>query len=92
MWIALVSTFVSYDTMKVWYWKFKNKDYNIQEADVDEARLRALVKDKYSTIWDLAKKTDIKAMSISRDIIKLMYKFNNRVLHELTLADTDRHV
>ena len=47
---ALGTTVVSYDTVKVWYRKFKNKDYDIQEAersgwptDVDEARLRELV-------------------------------------------------
>lgn len=48
--------------MKVWYRKFKNKGYDIQEAersdrptDCDEASLREFVKeDQYSTTRELA--------------------------------------
>ncbi len=59
--------------MKVWHRKFKNKDYNIQEAecsgrptDVDDARLWEFVEDQYSTTQELAKELDVRTMSISR--------------------------
>jgi hypothetical protein len=48
---TLGTTVLSYDTVKVWYQKFKNKDYDIQEAEhVVDARLQELVEeDQYST-------------------------------------------
>ena len=76
-----------YNTVKVWYWKFKSKDHNIQEfehscwpADVDEA---------CQTTQELAKELDVSAMFISHTIhhINLTYKYNPWLLHELTQAD-----
>ena len=99
---ALGTTVVSYDTVKVWYRKFKNKEYDIEEAercgrptDVDEARLRELVEeDQYATTRELGKELDVSAMSISRAMhrINLTYKFNRWVPHELTQAHKDRRV
>ena len=78
------TNFVLYDTMKAWYLKFKNKDYDIQEGsglltDVDEVRMWGLVeKDQYSTTQELAKELNISDMSISYAMHSknLMYKFN----------------
>ncbi|KFM71984.1 Histone-lysine N-methyltransferase SETMAR, partial [Stegodyphus mimosarum] len=101
MYIALGINVVSSDTVKVWYQKFKNKDYGIQEAersgqptDVDKADLQELVEDQYATTQELAKKLDISAMFISHAMqcINLTYKFNCWVPHELTQADKDRCV
>ena len=86
---ALCTDFVSYDTVKVWYQKFKNKDYDIQETehyghltDVNEDRLRGLVEeDQYAITWELAKELVINAMSIScaMHLINLTHKFSRWV-------------
>lgn len=91
-----------YDTVKLWYWNFKNKDYGIQEAErsarpteFDETRLRELVvEDQKSTTRELAKQLNISAMSISRAVyrIDLTYKSNRWTRHAMTQADKDRRV
>ncbi|KFM63323.1 Histone-lysine N-methyltransferase SETMAR, partial [Stegodyphus mimosarum] len=83
---------VSYDTMKVWCRKFKNKDNDIQEA---QHFIRPIEKDcLHATIRELAKELDISATSITHTMhhINLMYKFNRWVSHELTQAGKDRRV
>ena len=102
MYTTLGTNFVSHDTVKVWYLKFKNKDYDIQEkessghrTDVDEACTQWLVEeDQYATTWKLAKELDVSDMSTYHVMLRinLTYKFNCWVPHELTQADKDRCV
>ncbi|KFM74816.1 hypothetical protein X975_02217, partial [Stegodyphus mimosarum] len=95
---ALDTNVVSYDNVKVWYPKFKNKDYDIGEAKrsgqftyADKACLQELVEEnQYATTRELAKELDISIIFIS--CINVMYKFNRRLLHELIQAHKDRHV
>ncbi|KFM73399.1 Histone-lysine N-methyltransferase SETMAR, partial [Stegodyphus mimosarum] len=103
---ALGTNVVLNDTVKVWYRKFKNEDYDIQEAelsgkptDVDEVCMREFVEeDHYETTKELdvklATELDVSAMFIYRAMhhINLTYKFNRWVLHELPQADKDRRV
>ncbi|KFM64428.1 Thiamin pyrophosphokinase 1, partial [Stegodyphus mimosarum] len=57
MCIVLGTNVVSCDTVKVWYQKFKNKDYDIQKAehsgwptDVDKAHLQEFVEEDQNLI------------------------------------------
>ena len=86
-WVQPWTIVVLYDPVKIWNWKFKNKNCNIQEADcscrptdVDEAHLRKFVKeDQYSNIKKLAKELDVNYMSITRSMhpVNLMHKFRH---------------
>ena len=86
--VALGTTAVSYDIVKVWYHKFKNKDYDIQEAkgpswplDVDETHLWKLV--GKNQIQLQAKELDITTVPING--LTHCINFNHhRVLYELT--------
>ncbi|XP_035215528.1 histone-lysine N-methyltransferase SETMAR-like [Stegodyphus dumicola] len=99
---ALGTNAVSYDTVNVWYLKFKNKSYGIQEAegfvlltDADEHRLPELVEeDLYATTRELTRELDDSAMSIRRDMfrINVTYKISRWVSHELTQTDKNRRV
>ncbi|KFM65379.1 Mariner Mos1 transposase, partial [Stegodyphus mimosarum] len=102
MYTALGTDVVSYDAVKVWYRKFKSKDYDIQEAehsgrhtDAEEASLQEFMEEhQYATTQELAKELDVSAMFISRVThrINVTYKFSRWVPHELPQADKDRRV
>ncbi|KFM69950.1 Histone-lysine N-methyltransferase SETMAR, partial [Stegodyphus mimosarum] len=86
--------------VRIWYRKFKNKDYNIQEAqrsgqpiDVNEARQRELVEeDQFATTSELAKEFSAMSISLTMHPINLTFKFNHWVPYERTQADKDRRV
>ncbi|GFY62371.1 hypothetical protein TNIN_6801 [Trichonephila inaurata madagascariensis] len=79
---ALGATVVSYDTVKIWNRKFKNKDQNIQQAeqsgqtsDVEEEHLSELVEEMLCI--QPRKELDVPLISVSRVLhhINLTYKF-----------------
>lgn len=90
-----------YDIIKIWYPKFKNKDYAIQVAecsgrptDVDEVCLQEPVEDDhYSTNRELANETDVNIISVNRAMchINLTYKFNllKQIKIEYVQADSN---
>ena len=64
---------------------FKEQEHSARPTDVDKARLWDMEEDQYSTTGELAKKLDIRAMSISHAMhhINVTFKLNHWVPYEL---------
>ncbi|GBN32097.1 Histone-lysine N-methyltransferase SETMAR [Araneus ventricosus] len=86
---------VSCDTVKVWFWKFKAGNFDIEDEprfgrpfEVDSEQLKQIIdQDRNVSTRTIALELDVCQKTIVSALKRIKFKFNRWVPHELTAKD-----